>query len=309
VRRLVALAVDLRLDREHVDQPVVEVAAVSGKLARLSGVRLTVSPMGLRGKVHRLRRFVSHLGYREGLALAVVEYRSLEPTEVTVSHHRISHPVTLRSRSTDFETFVKVIGEAEYDVPELSTPPRAIVDAGANVGIASCFFAEKFPQARIIALEPEASNFDLLRKNVTDYPNVVCINKALWKTSGTLQLFMPAAGGKDAFRTEENCAAHEPGVKQEGSVECVSISDLMAEYGLLRIDLLKVDIEGAEKEVFADCGDWIDKVDAIVIELHDRFKRGCSQSFYNATEGFTLEVHKGENVFLFRESVASARKA
>src|SRR5215471_4354340 len=92
--------------------------------------------MGLRGKWNKLQRFVSYLGSRDGLALAVVEGRTLEPTEITVSHPRLSRPFTLRSRSTDFETFVKVIGEYEYDVPELPTP-RTIVDAGANVGLAS----------------------------------------------------------------------------------------------------------------------------------------------------------------------------
>jgi len=86
----------------------------------------------------------------------------------------------------------------------------------------------------------------------------------------------------------------------------VTIPGLMSQYGLTRIDLLKLDIEGAEKELFAAASDWIDKVDAIAIELHDRFKRGCSQAFYNATASFPYEVHKGELVFLFRRMVNSS---
>jgi len=255
--------------------------------------------MGLRSKWTKLTRYVSYLGPRNGLTLAALEGITRESREVSVSHRSLRHPVLLRTRSSDFEAFVQVISDQEYDVAEMPTP-ETIVDAGANVGLASRFFAQKFPDAKILALEPEESNFSQLCRNMADYPNVVCIKKALWTTTGTLKLFDPGMG-KWSVRVDGDAKPGDAPLPEVGSAQCVTISDLMSEYGLTRIDLLKVDIEGAEKELFAASSEWIDKVDAIAIELHDRFKRGCSQAFYNATASFPHEVHKGELVFLFRQ--------
>jgi FkbM family methyltransferase len=262
--------------------------------------------MGLQSKWNKLTRYVSYLGPKSGLTIAALEGMTLESKEVSVSHGSLRRPVVLRTRSSDFEAFVQVIAEQEYNVPEMPTP-ETIIDAGANVGLASVFFAEKFPNAKILAIEPVESNFNQLCKNVKDYPNVTCIKKALWTTTGTIQLFDPGMG-EWSVRADPETKPGDAPLPQIGSAECVTVSELMSQYGLTRIDLLKVDIEGAEKEVFAASSDWIDKVDAIAIELHDRFKRGCSQAFYTATASFPHEVHKGELVFLFRE-LASASES
>ena len=74
----------------------------------------------------------------------------------------------------------------------------------------------------------------------------------------------------------------------------------MSEYDLKWVDLLKVDIEGAEKEVFGSPDEWIGSVGAIAIELHDRFKPGCSRSFFAAVTAFPVEQTCGENVFVAR---------
>jgi FkbM family methyltransferase len=166
----------------------------------------------------------------------------------------------------------------------------------ANIGLASLYFAEKFPEARIIALEPEESNFDLLRRNLAGRANVVCLNMALWSQSGTVTVFDPGDGNW-GFRTASESATDTGWVI--GTVDCVTVGDLMREHAIDRVDLLKIDIEGAEKEVFLSAAGWIDRVDAIAIELHDRFKRGCAKAFYDATQSFRHEAHKGESI-LFR---------
>lgn len=75
----------------------------------------------------------------------------------------------------------------------------------------------------------------------------------------------------------------------------------MRDYKLNHIEILKIDIEGAEKEVCESASAWIDKVGMMAIELHDRHKAGCSRSFYNATNGFDAEINRGENVFVVRQ--------
>jgi hypothetical protein len=74
----------------------------------------------------------------------------------------------------------------------------------------------------------------------------------------------------------------------------------MSKHDLSWVDLLKVDIEGAEKEVFSSPDEWIGSVSAIAIELHDRLKMGCSRSFYAAVTAFPIEQRRGENVFVAR---------
>jgi hypothetical protein len=64
------------------------------------------------------------------------------------------------------------------------------------------------------------------------------------------------------------------------------ISSLIRDFGIDHIDLLKIDIEGAEKEVFEAC-DWQDRLDSIVIELHDRYTPGCSEVVNSALQGFS----------------------
>jgi FkbM family methyltransferase len=62
----------------------------------------------------------------------------------------------------------------------VNTAPEFIIDAGANIGLASVYFASRFPNARILAIEPERKNFEILVKNVERYPNVQPILGALW---------------------------------------------------------------------------------------------------------------------------------
>ena len=78
----------------------------------------------------------------------------------------------------------------------------------------------------------------------------------------------------------------------------------MAESGFDEIDLLKIDIEGAEKEVFGapDVDEWLSKVKVLTIELHDRMKRGCSYEFFKAMSKYHWHFAlRGENLIFMRE--------
>jgi hypothetical protein len=74
----------------------------------------------------------------------------------------------------------------------------------------------------------------------------------------------------------------------------------MKDYAIDYIDILKVDIEGAEKEIFSGSPSWINHVGVLIVELHDRLKAGCSRSFFNATNSFDHEWYQYENVVLAR---------
>ena len=213
---------------------------------------------------------------------------------VAVRWEGAPHPIWLRAGTSDISTFLMVLDGKEYDFAV--DRPSVIIDAGANIGLASIWFASKFPEARILAIEPEKSNYELLVRNVEPLHHVTPIHAALWTHRGTLAIDDPRREGSWAFQTRE--LADLPHSAE--SVSCLSLADLISEYDLGWIDLLKVDIEGAEKEVFSSPSEWIGSVGAIAIELHDRFKTGCARSFYAAVSDFPVEQTMGENVFVAR---------
>lgn len=219
--------------------------------------------------------------------------------EVSARLSQINQPIWFRLKSTDVPTLKKIFVDREYHI-DLAQSPSVIVDAGANAGFATIFFAENYPKATIFAIEPELSNFTLLKKNVARYPNVVCLQCALWNENTTVQLVDPGIGPW-GFQTHGDSPAQ---TKTLGSVNAITIESLMSSHNLKCIDLLKVDIEGGEREVFDKSSGWIVKVGVIVAELHDHLKPGCSRSFFTATRDFEFETRKGENVFVLRKTFA-----
>lgn len=210
----------------------------------------------------------------------------------------VRHPFYLRLRTSDLPTYDQIFVHKEYDF-QADEPLRTIVDAGANIGLTSIFLANRYPDAKIIAIEPEASNFELLRKNLAPYANVVLVNAALWCRNEPVNVVDPGLD-KWGFMTIDGGSGGSSSAAQCHAVDGLTVDRIMAMHGLARIDLLKVDIESAEKEVFQDSSRWIDRVDALIVELHDRMKSGCSRSFYNGSNGFDEEWEHGENVFLAR---------
>jgi FkbM family methyltransferase len=182
-------------------------------------------------------------------------------------------------------------GEYAFDLP---FSPKSIVDAGANIGMASIYFAQRFPNAKVIAIEAEALNFAALVRNVRPYPSIIPIHAALWNRDGEIGVSQPdpatGSGGEWAFVTHEGS-----GVK----VRAIGMRTLMKEMQIRSVDLLKVDIEGAEKEVFEAC-DWMDDIRCLMIELHDRFKPGCSEAVNSVVQGYS-KLQRGETTLYVRE--------
>ncbi len=204
-----------------------------------------------------------------------------------------NHSFCLRIPSSDVLVVRQVFIDREYDF-SVESEPEIVVDAGANIGLASIYFANKYENAKILAIEPEKSNFDLLKKNVEPYPNIIPVHGALWNKNEEISVVDPGLG-KWGFMTEKTHSA-----TQYNKVMGMTVDRIMNDYGLDRINILKIDIEGAEKEVFSNASSWIEKVDAIIVELHERMKTGCNRSFYLNSNGFDDEWCQGENVYLSR---------
>ncbi len=205
--------------------------------------------------------------------------------------------VWLRSRSTDILSYRQIFLEGVYAVDWGSGPgPSVIVDAGANIGMASVWFAVRYPSATIIALEPEPANYRMLVRNTGRFPNVKALNMALWHEHGELRMSDPGLGnwGFTVCRqTNRQNLSGKP-------VAATTVDELMGRFSLTGIDILKIDIEGSEKEVFEHAEPWIGKVDLICVELHDRHRPGCSAAVAKVTSGFVELAPRGDTKVLRR---------
>ena len=200
----------------------------------------------------------------------------------------LGRKVVLRGGSTDIQCFEKIFRYEEYRSPFALDKPQLIIDGGANVGMASLYFSAKYSEAKIYAIEPEPENFKLLARNCAGIPNILLRRAALWPTHSKLALSNYDRNENWTFAVGEG----------DGDVESITIEEILKDSCKDGIDLLKLDIEGSERELFEDAP-WLSCVKQIVIELHDRYRADCSRSFYSAvtTRPFSQEL-RGENIFI-----------
>jgi FkbM family methyltransferase len=248
----------------------------------ICGLRMYQRPLGIRGM------------------LAYCSYRLFgTPERVVTMAPGSNKPVTLRMRTSDISMYEGILLRGQYSLP-LPFVPETVVDLGANIGMASVYYANQYPNARIVAVEAEASNFEILTQNVRHYSNIFPIYAAIWNRNGKVGLTVPR--GADGAIDKIVFAVHEG----EGTpVRAITMRTLMNEACISSIDVLKVDIEGAEKEVFETAPEWIHDVRCLAIELHDRFKPGCRLAVRAVTGDFQ-ELQRGETTFYVRRSCANA---
>jgi FkbM family methyltransferase len=238
------------------------------------------------------------LGWRGTLALLVKRLTST--SAYTFSWPASSPPIRLRIRSTDLQTFKGIVIDEMYRLP-FERAPEVVVDAGANIGVAAVWFARTYPDARVIALEPDPDNYRALIDNVRDYPNVVALQSALWDRSVPALHLLDPGLGFDGYRVGDgHVGDQEETLVHDAAVAGIAVPELMDRFGIRRIDVLKVNIEGGEKRVFDASDGWIRSVDAIAVELHDWIVPGCSRSFSRATSEFPHDLTRGWVTFVWR---------
>lgn len=197
--------------------------------------------------------------------------------------------IYLRKGTSDIAVFTSIFAFNEFEVNIEVPNSGVILDCGANIGASTIYFANKYPEALIIALEPNQANFELCQKNTHSLKNVICLNAAIWTHSCELYLQNPQ--DEDwAFRYENKKDLEAVESQKGEKVTAFSVTELIDKYQLKRIDLMKIDIEGGEKELFSGNSlDWIDAVDNFIIELHDDILPGCSSAFYKSLTGFSFK--------------------
>jgi len=153
------------------------------------------------------------------------------------------------------EIFIDEIYKIRFDKAD-----PYIIDCGANIGLSIVYFKQNFPESKIDAFEADESNFRLLQRNVSNLPGVSIFNKAVWKDNTEISF---ASTG-----TLSSKIVTDPKDDSSKKIEAIRLRDYLNKP----IDLLKLDIEGAEYEVLRDCSEKLSIVKNLFIEYHGKFE-------------------------------------
>lgn len=188
-------------------------------------------------------------------------------------HHKLKFgeiALSVRTLSPDLKVVrACLLGEFDKALEQTSSDARFIVDGGGYIGLASILFAQKFPQAKVLCLEPSSENFRLAERNCRPYSNITVINAALGKTNGSSVLRDRGTGQWGFTLTDTD--SKQIGIE---TVTVVSLDDLMLQHRVECIDLLKLDIEGSEYDLFEVADTWLERCSVLVVELHERIRPG-----------------------------------
>ncbi len=203
---------------------------------------------------------------------------------------QLEHDVTLRLRgSSDLYAFNQIFVAEEYACLQEITGVAVVLDLGANIGLSAACFLNYFPGSRVIAVEPDERNVEMCRLNLSRYgERVMLLHGAAWSECGRMSL------SRGTFRDGLEWSTQV--TSDAGEVEAWDMSALIAIAGA-PIDLLKVDIERAELEVFSGDVGWLDSVKNICIELHGD---DCRDVFFRALADYGYDPTQSGELTIFR---------
>lgn len=174
-------------------------------------------------------------------------------------------PIRLRSHTTDASVLSEVLVCSAYDdvVRVAGDRVKTVLDLGANVGLTARWMGAYWPDAKVVCVEPERGNATVLRHNVATMEDAATVVEAcVGAYERTVDL---------VTTTGEHGFAMTPSSGGELSSAVVTMEQVLIAGAIETIDVLKCDIEGAERELFSDCRDWIRRVEVAVVECHGGF--------------------------------------
>ena len=222
---------------------------------------------------------VKNLGLENSLRLHIAKAftKSGQPAEARSKH--LKHPVSFRTGTSDLHVFHQIFVEREYACLDDLKDVGLILDLGANVGFSSAYFLSKFPDSFVVAVEPDPANFVALEHNLKPYEGrYKLVRAAVWPENTKLYFDITTLGQQAEWGRKVGTAP-----LSNIEVEGIDINSLLNMTPYPRISLLKMDIEGAEREVFSrNIQPWLSLTDAFAIEVHGA---ECEQMLQTAISG------------------------
>lgn len=208
-------------------------------------------------------------------------------------HSDYLYPIYLRPNTSDIFAFYQILFNQEYNI-KLDFEPKVIIDLGANIGLSTVFFLNKYPDCKIFAVEPEKSNYHLLENNLKNYNNCKIYNYGIWDKPAILTI-------KDNNLGNWGFSVEETEIADENTIKAITLDEIIKQNNIQQIDILKIDIEGAEIELFKNNYEhWLKITKVIIIELHDWMRKGCAKQFFTTITKYDFDFAiKGENVICY----------
>lgn len=246
-------------------------------------------------------------GPKAAALIYLARQRSSNAEAVEIRLPDLADRIKLRLRSSDWSVLLQVFVQKEYEVPSkahaealsrfYSDTLRAggtpiILDCGANVGLASIWYAARYPDAHIIAIEPESENYALLASNAQKWPNIHPVHAGILDRKARVSL----------SNTGDEAWAWETREAEDGAVQTVTVDELVAQVPNGKLFIAKIDIEGSESELFRSATGWVENTPLVVVETHDMgFPwRGTAHAVLRILAREARDyLHHGENLFAF----------
>lgn len=249
--------------------------------------------------------FLPHVSRLDGRYVAV---------DVRARQGAFSTTLRLRPGSSDIETFAQIFLYAHYRTHHMarhaeiaayyeSCAKPLVFDLGANIGLSTLYFAKNWPRATIVGVEPEERNHALFCQNSAGQEHIVPLRGAIASKHGHARVIDPGEA-EWGYRTEIDDGNNR-------GLVALSVAELLERYGDYEPFICKIDIEGAERELFSANTQWVARFPIVIIELHDwLFPRdGSSANFLRTIAGMDRDfIPSGENIFSISNRMGNVRR-
>jgi FkbM family methyltransferase len=227
--------------------------------AQLERVRLTVEKLRLASDVRSASRMVRLAGASPRRSDAAA-HSAMAPVAVNLRPLK-GKRVMLRPYTTDYDVMLETF-MGQFHVEPVKARPRTIFDLGANIGLTMAHYAVLYPEAQILGVELDAGNFAMCQQNTAPYRDrCTALCGAVWKEDGEVSY-----GRRQGF--EWGFAVGSAQEDEQVTAPAFSMDSLFERCGWSTVDFVKMDIEGAERDVLRDAERWAPKVASIGVEVH-----------------------------------------
>jgi len=266
--------------------------------------------------ISRIPNYFKAFGLFHGIRLLLqIERHSFQKTRKIYCHTTPGYPGHIRLRRTlsDHSIFWQCIVQRQYDFNRFAQSARLmqayqatlktgknplIIDCGGNIGLSTLYLAKLLPKSQIYVVEPDEHNFQILKMNTSALGNrVTAIQGGVWDENIGLKISNPNAGSA-AFRVE----AIQDGLGT--AIQSYTIDDICTLAGVDAPFIVKIDIEGAQSQLFKSNTEWVKNTHLIMLELDDWAMpwKGTSRSFFSCISRYPFDyLISGETIFCFRD--------